>query len=81
MLRALPKGGGVASNAGRHETSLLWGTMTTGSPAELENQILDSLDAADDALTPPSTVPLSAAQRRRALDQVLGLITPGPPAS
>jgi hypothetical protein len=53
--------------------------MATGTSAELEDEILDALDAADDADAPPGAAPLSAAQRRRALDQVLGLVTPGPP--
>jgi hypothetical protein len=40
----------------------------------LESAVLDGLDAAEDADAPPGTVPLSAAHRRRALDETARLL-------
>ncbi len=49
--------------------------------AELENDALDALDEADDeADAPAGTVALTAARRRRSLEQVLALMANGPPA-
>ena len=41
---------------------------------ELETSVLDGLDAADDADAPDGTLPLTAARRRRALDDVADLL-------
>ena len=57
------------------------GHMRNDAP-DLENAVLDALEEADDgADAPPGTVPLSAARRRRCLDEVRGLVGDGPPAS
>ena len=43
----------------------------------LESEVLDALDAADDAEAPPGTLPLSAARRRRSLAETVKFLDAG----